>query len=276
MSSAIGIVVNRKKKTALETLHKLKAWLSERKVPHFDTLETPCSEFISKISLLVCLGGDGTLLSASAQLKGKGIPILGVNLGSLGFLTEIKESEMFDELNSFFQGKSQMEKRTLIDCEVSNSSGESRIFSALNDIVISREGLTRILRLEIDISGEKLIRFAGDGVIIATPTGSTAYSLSAGGAIVHPKVDGFLITPICPHSLTLRSVIFHPDEVIEVRMQTERGIDKALITSDGQENLEIDDSFTVKVKRSRHQVTLIKSSTRTYVMNLRENFKFPM
>lgn len=276
MASAIGIVVNRKKKTALETLHKLKGWLSERKVPHFDTLETPCSDFISKISLLVCLGGDGTLLSAAAQLKGKDIPILGVNLGSLGFLTEVKESEMFDELESFFQGKSQTEKRTLIDCEVSNSSGESRIFSALNDIVISREGLTRILRLEIDISGEKLIRFAGDGVIIATPTGSTAYSLSAGGAIVHPRVDGFLITPICPHSLTLRSVIFHPDEVIEVRMQTERGIDKALITSDGQENLEIDDSFTVKLKRSQNKVTLIKSSTRTYVMNLRENFKFPM
>ena len=141
--------------------------------------------------------------------------------------------------------------------------------------MISREGLSRILHLEIHVSGEKLTSFSGDGVIIASPTGSTAYSLSAGGAVVHPKLEALIITPICPHASALRPIVVSASEKILVKMHASRGMGKALVTADGQENLEIDDSYTIEVMRSNVPLKLVKSSRRSYFATLRKNFKFP-
>lgn len=272
----IGIVVNKHKAGALELLGKLQQWLSKRDFEAVDSTSQPIESIIEQSGLVICLGGDGTLLSVASQMKEKSVPILGVNLGSLGFLTEVKGDEVFEELNAFFLGQSQIENRLMLACSAQSASEKrERRFCALNDMVISREGLTRLLRLEVSVSGELMSSFSGDGVIVATPTGSTAYSLSAGGAIVHPRLDALVITPICPHSLSLRSVIVSAEEKITVKISADRPGEKALLTADGQENLEIDDSFTVDIMRSNNPVQLVKSSKRSYLGTLKEKFKFP-
>lgn len=272
----IAIVVNQKKTGASELLAKLRGWLDKRDVEVSDTTTSPVDEILSDAALVICLGGDGTILSVAGHMKEKSVPILGVNLGNLGFLTEVKQSEIFEELNTYFLGQSQIEERLMLSCSArSEKTKKERRFVALNDIVISREGLTRILHLEVNIAGEKLTSFAGDGVIIATPTGSTAYSLSAGGAVVHPKLSAIIVTPICPHASALRPMVVGGDEKISVKIQANPEGKKALLTADGQENLEVDDSFSIEMTRSNTCLKLIKSSKRSYFATLRENFKFP-
>jgi len=275
-SKQIGIVANAGKAGAHELLAKLKDWLGKRDVPVMDSSNYGVDAMIDVCSLILCLGGDGTLLSVAGHFKEKSVPILGVNLGSLGFLTEVKETEVFEELNAYLLGDYKTEDRLLLSCRAqSDKHGIERRFVSLNDVVISREGLTRLLRAEISVSGEKLTAFRGDGVIISTPTGSTAYSLSAGGAVLHPRVEAMLITAICPHASALRSIAVGAGEKISVKIRTDREGDKALLTADGQENLEIDDSYRIEITRASHVLKLFKSSKRSYFATLRENFKFP-
>lgn len=272
----LGIFVNQNKKGALELLGRLRDWLTKRDVAVQDTTSESIDEIMKDAGLLICLGGDGTLLSAAGFMKERSIPILGVNLGSLGFLTEVKENEIFEELTAYFLGQARIEERLMLSATARSEKNKTeRRLVALNDMVISREGLTRLLRLEVQVSGENLTRFAGDGIIVATPTGSTAYSLSAGGAIVHPKLDVLMVTPICPHSLALRSIVLGGNEKITVKIQTDRKNERALLTADGQENLEIDDSFIVEIMRSSTSLKLVKSSKRSYFATLKENFRFP-
>ena len=271
----VGIVVNQKKAGATELLTQLRTWLSKRDTEVLDTTTLAVDEILRDVSLVICLGGDGTFLSVADQMKDRAVPILGVNLGSLGFITEVKQNEIFEELNAFFLGHYKIEERLMLSCSAkSERQKRERRFIALNDIVISREGLTRLLFLEVLVSGERLARFSGDGVIVATPTGSTAYSLSAGGAIVHPKLEALIVTPICPHSLALRSMVVTGNERIVVKIQPDDENERALLTADGQEKLEIDDSFIVEIMRSNTPLKLIKSSKRSYFGTLRENFKF--
>ncbi len=272
----IGIVVNQNKQGAVQLLDELSDWLRKRDMEVADSKHKSLDEVVSGSDLVVCLGGDGTLLRVAAHMKGRSVPVLGINLGSLGFLTEVKQSEVFEELQAFFLNQSQIDRRLMLSASAkSEKTKQERRLVALNDIVISREGLSRMLKLEVRVAGEKLTSFAGDGVILATPTGSTAYSLSAGGSVVHPKLEAIMITPICPHSSALRSMVVAADEKISVRIQPSGGTLKALLTADGQENFEIDDSYTVEVMRSSTPLQLVKSSKRSYFATLRENFKFP-
>lgn len=272
----VGIAVNQNKKGAVDLCSKIRTWLEKRDVQVRDSLKEPVERILQDVEFVICLGGDGTILNVAGKMEGRLVPILGVNLGSLGFLTEVKESEIFEELNAYFVKKPELEERLMLSCYCkSKNTGSERRFTALNDIVISREGLTRLLQLEIFVSGEKLTSFCGDGIIISTPTGSTAYSLSAGGAIVHPKVQGLIITPICPHALSLRPIVIAADEKITVRFKTDNPNEKALLTADGQENLEIDDTYNVEITRFNSPLVLIKSSKRSYLETLREKFKFP-
>ncbi|HOW59523.1 MAG TPA: NAD(+)/NADH kinase [Candidatus Omnitrophota bacterium] len=271
----VGIVINSKKQGALELGAKLRTWLEKRDMTVLDSATMPLDEIVRQVDFVISLGGDGTMLSIVGQMRTRSIPVLGVNLGSLGFLTEVKQAEVFEELNAYLQ-EPKTESRVMLSCTVwSKKEKKERRFLALNDIVVSREGLARILRLDVLISGEKFISFRGDGVIISTPVGSTAYSLSAGGAVVHPKLEALIITPICPHALSLRPMVISADEKITVRVRTDTPQEKALVTSDGQEKLEIDDSYTVEVGRSSAPFQLIKSSKRSYLETLRENFKLP-
>lgn len=271
----IGIIANLNKPAAAGLVPKLREWIEKKGHMAADNSREPADAVVKDTDLILCLGGDGTLLSAS-RLKEVPAPVLGVNLGKLGFLTEVRQEEVFDDLQLFLEGKSQFEERLMLAGTASSSKHkkENR-YLALNDIVISREGLSRMLHLEIRVSGEKLTSFPGDGVIIASPTGSTAYSLSAGGAVVHPKLEALLITPICPHASALRPLVVSASEKIEVRIHIAKGAGKALLTADGQENLEIDDSYTIEVVRAPRPLKLVKSSRRSYFATLRENFKFP-
>lgn len=279
----IGIVVNLKKANAFELMQKLRVWLEKRDVVVADTTTSTMDEVLRESELVICLGGDGTILSVAAHMNRFSVPILGVNLGSLGFLTEIKQEEMFEELNAYFLDAARIEERVMLSCSVRSDAAnvppgqkKERRLVALNDMVISREGLSRIIQVEVRVGGEMLTRFAGDGVIIATPTGSTAYSLSAGGSIVHPKLQAIMITPICPHSSALRSMIVDAGEKISVKIKTAQENGKAVLTADGQENFEIDDSYSVEVIKASVPFKLLKSSKRSYFATLRENFKFPI
>ncbi len=272
----VGIVLNRTKPAASELLPKIREWLEKRDYKAADNISQNIEDVVQDAVLVICLGGDGTLLSLASHLYQKSIPVLGVNLGSLGFLTEVKQEEVFEELNVFFMGHSQIETRLMLACSAkSEKMKKERRLLALNDMVISREGLSRILHLEVHVSGEKLTSFPGDGVIIASPTGSTAYSLSAGGAVVHPKLEAILVTPICPHTSALRPLVVSAAEKIVVKLQSSRGAGRALLTADGQENLEIDDSYNVEITRAAVPLQLVKSSRRSYLATLREKFRFP-
>ncbi len=271
----VGIVVNARKTGAAELCAKLREWLGKRDMEVLDSTSTPLDVIVAQVDFVISLGGDGTMLSIVGHMKSRSVPVLGVNLGSLGFLTEVKQSEVFEELNAYLQ-QPRCENRVMLSCTArSKADKNERRFLALNDIVVGREGLARILRLEILISGEKFVSFRGDGVVISTATGSTAYSLSAGGAVVHPKLEALIITPICPHVLSLRPMVIAADEKITLRCRTDAPGEKALLTADGQEKLEIDDSYTVEVSRSGTPFQLIKSSRRSYLETLRENFKLP-
>lgn len=272
----IGIILNKNKPAAHELLPKLKDWLSQKSCNVTDNSSVPIEKVVESSELIICLGGDGTLLSIAGCAQKKSVPILGINLGALGFLTEVKQSEVFEELESCLKGNFKTEDRLMLSCAAHSATlKKEKQFQALNDIVVSREGLSRILQIEIQVSGEKLTSFTGDGVIIATPTGSTAYSLSAGGAVVHPALEAILITPICPHNSALRPIVVSAREKIAIKVQSRLGAGKALLTSDGQENLEIDDSYIIEVMRANLPLKLIKSSRRSYFATLRENFKFP-
>lgn len=272
----IGIVFNKNKKAAHELLPKLRGWLSEKGCAVSDNASLSIEQVASDCELIICLGGDGTLLSIASSAHKKSVPILGINMGALGFLTEVKQDEVFEELESYLKGDFKVEDRLMLSCKAhSEKLKKERRFFSLNDMVVSREGLSRILQIEIHVAGEKLTRFSGDGVIIATPTGSTAYSLSAGGAVVHPTLEAILITPICPHASALRPIVVSASEKILIKVQSRLGAGKALLTADGQENLEIDDSYTIEVMRTDKPLKLVKSSRRGYFATLRENFKFP-
>ena len=273
----IGIVVNPKKPDAKKWLVELRSWLIKRGMEVQDTLQTSLENILKDSSLLVSLGGDGTILRVASHMRERSVPVLAVNIGSLGFLADVKTDEMFDELQTYFLEKSQIEERLMLSCMVkSEKTKTERRFQALNDIVVSREGLTRLLRIKVDVSGDTLTNFSGDGVIVATPTGSTAYSLSAGGAIVHPKLEAIIINPICPHALSLRSLVVRADERISIRIHADREGERALVTADGQESQEVDESTAIEITRSSIPFRLIKSSRRSYLETLRENFKLPI
>lgn len=271
----VGIVINTRKTGALELGQKLREWLEKRDMTVLDSTTASLDEIVAAADFVISLGGDGTMLSIVGPMRNRSVPVLGVNLGSLGFLTEVKQAEVLEELNAYLQ-QPQIDQRVMLSCTAwSKREKTERRFLALNDIVVSREGLARIVRLEVLISGEKFVSFRGDGVIISTATGSTAYSLSAGGAVVHPKLEALIITPICPHVLSLRPMVIAADEKITLRCHTDAPGEKALLTADGQEKLEIDDSYTVELSRASVPFQLIKSSKRTYLETLRENFKLP-
>ena len=273
----IGIVANPKKPNAEKLLGDLRSWLDKRGAAVKDSLTSSLEEVLRESDLVVSLGGDGTILRLANHMRERSLPVLAVNIGSLGFLTEVKAGEIFDELQTYFLEKSRVEERLMLSCSIRSEKAKiDRRFQALNDIVISREGLTRLLRIRVEVGKETLTSFSGDGVIVATPTGSTAYSLSAGGAIVHPQLEAIVVTPICPHALALRSLVVRADERITIRICGDRDGERALVTSDGQENQEVDETAAVEITRAPVPFRLIKSSRRSYLETLRENFKLPI
>lgn len=245
------------------------AKIDPRKILPRDGLTKVCK-------IIIVLGGDGTLISACRHPSNLSPTIIGVNLGTLGFLTEITSNEIFKVLELTLSKKIKTERRQLFKIEVTRNKQKLKTYYAINDVVITKEALARIFSVEIRINGEFAANLRGDGVIVATPNGSTAYSLAAGGSIVHPQVDAVLITPICPHSLTSRPLVLPGNSTIELQLSPENKtkINPVFLTIDGQDGMELNQKDSIEVTCSKYSVNFVKSPVRTYFQILATKLKW--
>lgn len=233
--------------------------------------DTGC--FLEGAELVVVLGGDGTLISAARLIDGRDIPILGVNLGSLGFMTEITVDELYPLLTDFLDGQFSVCDRMMLDCSVERDKIEIARHQVLNDVVINKGALARIVDLDTTVDNLHLTTFKADGLIISTPTGSTGYSLSAGGPIVHPSMNCLAITPICPHTLTNRPIIVNDRSLISI-MVSSCDDEDVFLTLDGQVGVELKSGDHIHVRRAEHASHLVMSKKRNYFEVLRAKLKW--
>jgi len=223
-------------------------------------------------NLIVVLGGDGTLLSVARNLKGRDVPILGVNLGGLGFLTEISPEEFPEMLEKVTRGDYNISQRIMIDVTVRRGGNKVFEFAVLNDAVITKDALARIIDIETYVNGEYLTTFKSDGLIFSTPTGSTGYSLAAGGPILYPSMKNIIVTPICPHMLTNRPIIL--PEKVSIKAVLKSRDEKVVLTLDGQIGFPLEFGDEILIKESSHSVSLVKSSSKGYFEILRTKLKW--
>jgi NAD+ kinase len=219
----------------------------------------------------VVLGGDGTLLSAARAIAHKNVPIIAVNLGSLGFLTEVPLAELYPTLEAVDQGVCPMETRGMLHCELVRNGQCIAQYDALNDAVLNKSAIARLVSFDLYVGGVFVSNYLADGVIVSTPTGSTAYSLAAGGPILMPSVDGFIIAPVCPHSLTHRPLVVKDTVQIEIIC---RGVEQdSFLSIDGQVGTPIADGDRVVCSKGRHQVKLLRMR-KTFFEVLRTKLKW--
>jgi NAD+ kinase len=211
---------------------------------------------IGKADLIIAIGGDGTMLYASRIAREAGTPILGINRGRLGFLADVTPDEMFASVDSVLQGNYSTDSRQLLEVHLRHNDGKEQIAYALNDVVLQRFGTGRMVDFETRVDGRYVNTHSGDGLIIATPTGSTAYSLSCGGPIIEPQLDAFVIVPVCPHTLTDRPIVISARQSIEVTL-LERDDTKAEITVDGFSLGEIVATDKLRISAAKNRVTLL-------------------
>jgi len=216
----------------------------------------PGREMAGKVDLLVVLGGDGTLIHAAGLCAGREVPILGVNMGTLGFLTEFSRDRVWDALDAALAGKLHASRRLMLAAEVRRGSTVLLSGTVLNDVVVSREALSRLARLDVSVDSSEAATYEADGLIIATPTGSTAYSLSAAGPIVYPTLDAILLTPICPHALTQRPLVLPPDSPIHVRLVSGETM---FVSLDGSDGSRLKAGDEVQVRTAPHRTVLLKN-----------------
>jgi NAD+ kinase len=221
---------------------------------------------------VVVLGGDGTLLSAARNVAIAGIPILGINLGSLGFLTEIRQDEIAHALTEVDAGRCALSLRSMLHCEVVRNGKIVAHYDALNDVVMNQRAVARITEFELKVNGTFVSHYQADGLIVATPTGSTAYSLAAGGPILAPDVPGFVITPVASHALTNRPLVVQDDAVIGIRLIVTR--EQGYLTIDGQQGEPLEEHDVVICRKSLMQVKLFKLPDRTFFQVLRAKLKW--
>jgi NAD+ kinase len=279
---ACGIIVKRNKPEALALAKKAIAWLEERgikalldndvaeKLGHPHRLEK--GAISAQAEMLIVLGGDGTLLSV-ARLNGiEAIPILGINVGSLGFLTETYKEEMLQVLEKVLAGDFEIEKRLMLEATIYRGGKAVERNTVLNDIVINKGALARIIDLETYIDGGYLTTFKADGLILSTPTGSTAYSLAAGGPILYPSLNTIIMNPICPHTLTNRPLVL-PDSVV-VKVVLKSVSQDVHITLDGQAERPLRAEDVVEAKKAGTHINLIRSPFKTYFELLRTKLRW--
>jgi NAD+ kinase len=211
------------------------------------------------LDLVVVLGGDGTLLSAVRATAATAAPLVGVNLGSLGFLTDVPLSSLFSMLDAIAQGRSPVEQRSLMQCDLLRGEDVLGSYLVFNDAVVNKTALARLNTYDLFVDKVFVSSFRADGMIVATPTGSTAYSLSAGGPVVMPTVNAFVITPVAPHSLTHRPLVVPDSAVVEIVLRSDEEV--AYLSLDGQPGLDLRDGDRVRCRRSEHRVSLYRTDT---------------
>jgi NAD+ kinase len=279
--STVGIISKPHMPEAGEIVCGLLAWLQERgisvrcdeqtahyaKLPEFYKREA----LADGVDMMIVLGGDGTLLSAARVVAGRDIPLFAVNLGHLGFLTAIRVDELYPELERSLRGEHRIGRRRMVDCKVVRSGQVIGAYSALNDVVITKSELARMIDLDTHVDDHFVAAYKADGLIIATPTGSTAYSLSAGGPVVFPSVAALCITPICPHMLTNRPVIVPDTSTIQILSHGEQG---TYLTIDGQVGEPLSKGDRIICQASVKTIQLIRPPKMLFFDVLREKLKW--
>jgi NAD+ kinase len=279
----IGIISRPRRSNLAEVVPPLLRWLDERGVITVVDPETAGSlkggglgktrhQVAEESDLLVVLGGDGTLLAAAREAAPRGVPILPVNMGSLGFLTSFTVDELYPALEATLAGESAINERVLLLVERVNRGDILTKQRVLNDCVVHKGTLARMIELELYIDDGFVCRYRADGLIVATPTGSTAYSMSAGGPIVHPMVESILITPICPHTLSDRPVVIHDTSKIELRVA--ESSESVFLTLDGQTGVPMQVGDRVRITRAAERLKLIQPPNKTYFEILRSKLKW--
>jgi NAD+ kinase len=263
----VAIVCKPRQEELRRLLPELVAWLRQRGYDPLLDLEggqyTADAPAVDRMEmrwqapgLVIVLGGDGTLLSAARAFGATGTPILSVNLGFLGFLTEVRLSDLYSTLESWCTGCHDLDERAMLHSELWREGGLHSSYEALNEIVVSKGDIARMGDFAVHLDGKLVARFRADGVIVSTPTGSTAYTLAANGPILTPDVDALVVTPICPHLLTLRPIVVRGDASLVVKVE---GIPNlALLTVDGQQAVELNRGDELRCHRSTHTVKLVR------------------
>jgi NAD+ kinase len=285
----VGIISKPRKKELAQIVPSLLAWLRERSLEALLDRETASSldpsalaalnapvvsrsELAGKCDLVVVLGGDGTLLAAARNVRSHDVPILAVNLGSLGFLTAVTTGELYDSLDQILNGKHQVDCRKMLQIKVVRGGQDSVTYHALNDAVLNKGAISRILDFETYVDGRFLNLFKADGLIVSTPTGSTAYCLAAGGPIVYPSVECFIITPICSHTLTNRPLVVSDRSRIEVVVKTEA--ESVFLTVDGQVGLALHSEDRLVCDLSPSRINLVRPPQKEFYEVLRNKLKW--
>jgi NAD+ kinase len=280
---SVGIIFKHKFEPARQECERLKNWFVKRGITVYsEEMASPrahlsrCLEeettIPETVDLVVVLGGDGTLLGAARKVGRYGLPILGINLGGLGFLTEIPVEMLYQDMEKVINGEISIEPRLMLQASVLRSGEEKCRFIVLNDVVINKGALARIIDLKVSVDNHFLTTFRADGLILSTPTGSTGYNLSAGGPILYPDLEALILTPICPFTMTHRPIIVPDTSVIEVQMG--ESSEEVILTFDGQVGFDLVDNDRVIVSKSEKKLKLIKSPDQDYYDILRTKLKW--
>ncbi len=279
----IGIIPKQNKPEVLATMRDLILWLDGRMIKPFieKGLDIDASkaslhrreDIPQLVDLLIVLGGDGTLLSVARMRGADSIPVLAVNLGGLGFLTAVRINEIYETLDAILAGNYSVSQRMMLDARYIPSSGDAhQLFHAFNDVVVNKSALARMIDLDTHVNGSYLNSFKADGLIICSPGGSTAYSLSAGGPIIHPSLQLISLTPICPHTLTNRPIILPCDCTVTVTLKAHN--EDVFITMDGQVGIPMQKGDMLEISKSEQSISLIDAPFRSYFETLKEKLKW--
>jgi NAD+ kinase len=281
----IGVVIKRGHPQALALARQLVDWLRDNKmqaaVEDESAAAIGCSaggtkaQIVAAADLMVVLGGDGTLLSVAHHMRDRPVPILGVNFGQLGFMTALTADELLPAMKRIVAGDFKIHHRMVLDVTLRRDGKDIFTKQVLNDAVISKGGaLARIIDLDTYVDGEPLCVYRADGLIVTTPTGSTAYSLSAGGPIVQPSVGVIVLTPICPHMLTHRPVVLPDTAVVRVGVHARDGDEDTVLSLDGQFGTPLADADSIEIRKGHSTVPLVQSDDRTYFDVLRNKLRW--
>ena len=283
----VGVVVKPNHQEALKTACELSEWLEKQNIAlvgeprvHVESTDPagcgidPVDDerFSSESDLIVVLGGDGTMISTARLVGDSDALVLGINYGSLGYLTDFRIEEMFPTLEAIFRGEYEIDRRVMLHAEHWRDEGMIATGRVLNDVVINKAALARIIEIEVSLNGLYVNSFRADGLIVSTPTGSTAYNLSAGGPIIFPSMNAVVLTPICPFTLTNRPIVVPDDAIIELMLEKEN--EGVVLTLDGQIGYTMQTGDRVRIRKSRTTFNLVHPPNRNYFDVLRNKLKW--
>jgi NAD+ kinase len=284
----IGVVVKPHQPDALDTLCRLTEWLNQKEIQLVGQAEiaheqierqTGCAVEIVKddqlapsVDLILVLGGDGTMIATARIIGDAEVPVMGVNYGGLGYLAEFPIEELFAALESILSGEYKVQKRVMLAVELWRGEELITRSRVLNDVVVNKSALARIIEMEAYLDSQFVNRFRADGLIVATPTGSTAYNLSAGGPVIYPSMNAVVITPICPFTLSNRPIVVPDESMIEVRLMTDK--EEVALTLDGQVGVPLQVRDRIMIRKSRTTFNLVQPPNRNYFDVLRDKLKW--